>query len=1003
MPQFEVNQRVSLQSNPENKGVIHYVLSQQGGHQFYDVLWDAGHTSVIPEYELIKEIRVETAWDLLANNALKNNLDFSVASTLSKVRNKTSNTISTLKASRTMFLPYQFIPLLKFLRSDLKRILIADEVGLGKTIEAGHILLEMAARGNLRNALVICTNALRDKWKSELIHKFNFNFKKYETTREFIHDIEDDIESGQRSITGIVNYAKCRNQNLQDLIGESGYGFDLVICDEAHAIRNQATQQHKGVANIINYSGAVVLLTATPIMTELSNLQNLLRVLDEDAYGTKDIFFNAVNQNRPFIRALRKLDKRADLLEIAEELHSSQITQQMTVREETFDQKISVVGDLFANDELYQRVREKLLTNDNSSRNLVQIQNDLIDLNSLNHIYSRTKRANVFTDRVLRQARTLTVHLTEEEQYLYDEVMDMYDESQHLALMTKKRQISSCIPVFGTNRQDLKMGRFDRDIPDSKYRVFQNVVDEVVHENNNKLIVFAFFTNTLLYLKHKLEEQGLRVAIIYGGVDDRTEVIESFRDDPSINVLLSSEVGSEGLDLQFCNALVNYDLPWNPMKVEQRIGRIDRVGQQAEVINIYNLILANTIEEQIHERLYQRIRLFEETLGDLEEILGDKEGMGDHLERSIQKLYSTKMSSDDRKRLLDEIGLAIEHKKEDLNRIREGLSDSFANDIHFQSEVEKIKNNKRYITQKELILYIKSLIRNKLTTLQLIKVKDDVYKLKVPDDSKVDFYYFIESKKDSSFINPELEKLYRNFKLHYDTDTIHLTFDQEFAFKHKNVEYVSAFHPLINAATNFFNENGFDRNQAHKLALNQGQMKGDLEEGFYLLIVFGVTILRDAGDGIKKRSEVIKQMLCDLNGDEPELIDEELAEQVYGVVQEEAEVFEEDIELNQEIVNTIRGVVSIRMWEKEEELRKEDDVRFRSTIERRLNQEIDYTISRLKRVKYQLTYAQGIPEILQKTKSELEQKLEKLQQDKENIQVESAHHLVSLNLLHIYG
>ena len=114
--------------------------------------------------------------------------------------------------------------------------------------------------------------------------------------------------------------------------------------------------------------------------------------------------------------------------------------------------------------------------------------------------------------------------------------------------------------------------------------------------------------------------------MIHGGIsiDERQKTIEKFRTDPEYRVLLSSEVGAEGLDFQFCDVLVNYDLPWNPMQVEQRIGRLDRFGQEAPLIRIYNFVIEDSVETRIFERLYRRIRIFERAIGDLEAILGEE-------------------------------------------------------------------------------------------------------------------------------------------------------------------------------------------------------------------------------------------------------------------------------------------------------------------------------------------------------------------------------------------
>src|SRR6185437_14478792 len=128
----------------------------------------------------------------------------------------------------------------------------------------------------------------------------------------------------------------------------------------------------------------------------------------------------------------------------------------------------------------------------------------------------------------------------------------------------------------------------------------------------------------LEYLSVALSSSGYRNAVISGDYDTVTleERMNAFRKDPHLRILLSSEVGSEGLDFEFCHILVNYDLPWNPMVVEQRIGRLDRIGQKAQKILIFNLIAEDTIDERIYERLYKRLNLFRRALGDLEPVLG---------------------------------------------------------------------------------------------------------------------------------------------------------------------------------------------------------------------------------------------------------------------------------------------------------------------------------------------------------------------------------------------
>ena len=169
---FEINDRVCLIGNPDRKGRIESGPFPNAGYNIYSVMFDNGDESTHSEAELTKEIIIQSAWDKLANNLFGDHNNYSIASTVHKIKNASANTISTLKASKTIFKPYQFIPLVKLLNSDNKRIIIADEVGLGKTIEAGHIILEFAARGELQNILIVCLHSIQNKWKDELENKF---------------------------------------------------------------------------------------------------------------------------------------------------------------------------------------------------------------------------------------------------------------------------------------------------------------------------------------------------------------------------------------------------------------------------------------------------------------------------------------------------------------------------------------------------------------------------------------------------------------------------------------------------------------------------------------------------------------------------------------------------------------------------------------------------------------------------------------------------------------
>ncbi len=1003
---YSKGQRVSSKLYPSEKGRIINILPAHGGYEYYEIQWDDDSVGVVAEHELQEEKIIKTAFDLLEHNALKDYRDFSIASTLHKVRNTTSNTISTLQASRTIFMPYQYKPLVKFLKSDLKRILIADEVGLGKTIEAGHIMLELAARGNLNNVLIICPNSLRDKWKMELQDKFNFILKKYGNPAEFIEDIENDITGSKKSIFGIINYEKFRNVDLQKTIVQNNYSFDLLICDEAHKIRNSETIQHRFVSKIVDNSDAVVFLTATPIMTHLSNLHNLIRVLDREGYDTYDIFSNAVRLNQPFIRAVKKLNANESLEDIAEELHNTIVDQEMTADKEVYNLFSRPIKELFLNDDLYQRARSNMLSKNNTLENRVKIQQDLIELNSLNHIYTRTRKKDVMGDGdiVYRRAKTIPVHLTEEEREIYDSVINQYSDENVLGLIQKKREMSSSIVAFQSTKEELSRGVYKTDIRDSKFKAFKAIIQEVVIRKNKKLIVFAFFTKPLLYLKTKLQEMGIETEIIHGNIKDRTQRLEHFEYDENIKVLLSSEVGSEGLDLQFCDALVNYDLPWNPMVVEQRIGRIDRVGQKSDFINIYNLVIQGTIEERIHTRLYERIRLFEQSIGDLEEILGETEPLGELISRGIESLYKTKLTTEDQNIKLDQMRKAIETERLNLEKVRSELQYAFANDIHFQNEIDRITKNNCYLTKDDIIQYLESIIRIHLSSLQLKHIDENISEINVPPNSKNVLFDFIERNKDAAVSAPELENLYKKFKsIHFGSRKITITFDQKYAYKHKSVEYISAFHPLINSITNYFANNQFDKNLAHKIAVKVEHFPVDknIREGYYILAVYRFNIKKSHGTNKPKEYQLLHSALADLNRDEIKIHDSDFSEYVLGIVQSKGEQLLENLPLNADAVNELRNHFYTEIISNKIRIEEDEKIKFLSGIRRRTEQEISYMKSRIKRMEGMLLQGQGIEAIHRKNIENMKSKMEILLLNQQAASLHVSHALISVNLIKV--
>jgi SNF2 family DNA or RNA helicase len=313
----------------------------------------------------------------------------------------------------------------------------------------------------------------------------------------------------------------------------------------------------------------------------------------------------------------------------------------------------------------FQGLIERLESAEPSDRRaLVDLQRDIGELSLTSGAISRTRKVDVMPDRPIRKSQSVRVAMNPEEVAVYHSVaMRFIDRmltsswGSTFAMLQALRLTASCIPAaveyfarrdrgrgFGADMEgapdDMTPSAAEEHsatpiqpfrIPsvDSKFELFLKVLKEHASDqfgNRRKTVVFAFFKPTLRYLSKRLSEHGIEHRLIHGDVSipDRELLIDEFVRDSQIRVLLSSEVGSEGVDLQVASTVVNYDLPWNPMVVEQRIGRLDRIGQRSQVISIVNLVLKNTVEERVLLRLYERIDLFERTIGEIEDILGNQ-------------------------------------------------------------------------------------------------------------------------------------------------------------------------------------------------------------------------------------------------------------------------------------------------------------------------------------------------------------------------------------------
>jgi SNF2 family DNA or RNA helicase len=456
--------------------------------------------------------------------------------------------------------PHQVSACLRVLRDFGGRGILADEVGLGKTVEAGIVLKEYLLRGAVRTALVLVPASLCEQWRAELWEKFELDF------------VVSRGPAGQwgRHPLVISSLETARHERHRRRV--RGANYDMVVCDEAHRLRNHLTLGWKFI-NDLN-PRYLLLLTATPVQNDLRELYNLVTLVRPGTVGTFSQF------RRDFLSGH---DKR-------------------------------------------------------TPRNTPRLRR------LLRSVMIRTRRGDTQLTFAPRRVETVWVPQSAAERALYKQVSEFVADAVHgdagqpgkphyFTLMVLQKEMgSSWAAACGTlaklsahpdgldPRRTAAFAERARDLgaDPSKLRTLLKSVHALKGE---KAIVFTQFRATQEAITDALRSAGLSFALFHGemGWREKEEALEAFR--LRDQVLVSTEAGGEGRNLQFARNVINYDLPWNPMRLEQRIGRVHRLGQEHPV-RVINLVARGTIEAYVLEILERKIRMFELVVGEMEEILG---------------------------------------------------------------------------------------------------------------------------------------------------------------------------------------------------------------------------------------------------------------------------------------------------------------------------------------------------------------------------------------------
>jgi SNF2 family DNA or RNA helicase len=508
-------------------------------------------------------------------------------------------------------LPHQLKTALTVLRRFRGRALLCDEVGLGKTIEAGMILLELLMRKLARRVLILTPSSLVEQWHGEMSRKFGLDFITY----------DDPLfkERGRAAWATfdriLASYHTAKREPHRSAITEQEW--DVVIIDEAHHFRNRNTLLWKFASAL--HKKYILLLTATPIQNNLDELYNLVTLLQPGLLSTAKRF------QQQFVDRRDKLQPR----------------------------------NL---DQLHVLLTEAMV---------------------------RNRRSNVSVRLMRRYAQTLRVTPSPAERALYVDVTRLIKDHlaredsplSRMALITLQKELgSSTLAAAATlervasadslpiaEAQALRALAERARVPIESAKVARLL--DLLRDFPDKIVIFTQFRHTQDFLHQALTQAGESVARFHGGLPRlaKEEAIRAFQG--PARILLSTESGSEGRNLQFCHALCNFDLPWNPMRIEQRIGRLSRIGQTHDV-SVFNLVSADTFEAELLYLLEAKINLFELVIGEIEMILGNLDEERE-FEDIVLDVWLASADKDQFRTRMDELGNRLIEAKQTYLKQRE--------------------------------------------------------------------------------------------------------------------------------------------------------------------------------------------------------------------------------------------------------------------------------------------------------------------------------------------
>lgn len=864
----------------------------------------------------------------------------------------------TLFNSKIKLTPHQIDAALFAFKSPIsKGVLLADEVGLGKTIEAGIIIAQLRFEKKA-NILIIAPASLIRQWNSELFEKFSLESQIMDR-KTFNNYIKKGYSNPFDVNNGITICSYQFASSNSELIHNANY--EMVIIDEAHKLRNYYTEKSI-IANNIKFATEnfkKVLLTATPIQNSLMDLYGLTSFIDENIFGDKTIFRYNYIKNYD----LKREELKERLKNYMHRTLRSQVTQYIK-----YTKRIAETFYFTQNpeeQEIYSMLQDIIINPDKHPYIIPGKHKHLLLL-----IMSKLMGSSIYALRgtleiVLKRLNSLKdgFDVDISEYFKMDELVDELEDEEILNETNEEKEdkINPVILNKEINYIESMIEKTNNIQKESKYDALLNSLNYSFSHlkdigANEKVLIFTESRRTQDFLYESLKNDGYEGVLLYNGSNNdnqskeiydewisrpenkdkinnnrnlnmRSAILDKFKTDGTI--LISTEAGAEGLNLQFCSLVINYDLPWNPQKVEQRIGRCHRFGQKFDVTVINFINNSNKVEQRIYELLSQKFLIFDEVFGASDEVLGSINNV-ENLENAISNIYQSCRTTEEIDDAFDKIQEEFgEEIKSSIDKTKKELIDNFEEDIqkYFEDTIQstEIKIN-----------YLESIFWN-LTKIVLnnnASFDDQNYSFKVTGLNDFNGEYKLSSRnEDNKYIDYNINSKLGEYVLKkartINEDEGKIVFDiSNYQYNLREVENLKGKKGILKLCN--YNINSFDEE-------NYLFFSGRLEDGTYLsdeLIqkIFRLssseeyvsvvnTLLEKVDDDIKVYSDKIFNESTEKNN---EFLNNEITK-INNWAEDKIQAIELDVEL---------------MREQRKELRKQSDLSTNATDKVRIEEEI---------------------------------------------------------------